>query len=214
MKRIAILMSLLLFTASVALNAAPSDGRSGRIKWLTNYDEATQLASKSSKPIILFFTGSDWCSWCIKLEDEVLNTPEFADAVGDKFYFVKLDFPLNRQLPQDITSQNKRLQKQFMINGFPTLVLLDAQQRQIGTAGYRPGGGKQYAQFLLKLVEDQNAYNQKVDNMDRQKMSSTELKQLYDRCVLLGHDSDIEKIVNAGMKSDQKSFFLLRNTAS
>lgn len=208
MKRVALFLSLLLISAVMSANAA--DNRSGRIKWLTNVDEAIQLSNKTSKPIVLFFTGSDWCSWCIKLEDESLNTPEFADAVSDKFIFVKLDFPINRQLAPEITAQNKRLQKQYSVNGFPTIVIVDAQQHQLGTTGYRPGGGKQYGLSLLKLVEDNSAYKQKVDTADKQKLSSVELKQLYERAASLGRVSDAEKIVNAGIKTtDQKNFFLL-----
>jgi len=209
MKKAALFLTLCILTLTMQVMA---DGRSGRIKWLTNFDEGTQLASKTSKPLILFFTGSDWCTWCIKLEDEVLSTPEFADAVADKFIFVKLDFPLNRQLPQDVSSKNKRLQKLFGVNGFPTLVLLDPQQNQIGTAGYRPGGGKQYASFLLKLLDDNSAFKQKVDNVDKQKVSSAELKLIYDRAVSLNRECDIDKVVNSSLKADQKVFFWLKNT--
>lgn len=207
MKKFSLFLILLMFTASLSVNAA--DNRTGRIKWLTNYDEAVQLSSKTSKPIILFFTGSDWCSWCMKLEDEALNTAEFADAAGEKFIFVKLDFPINRPLPADLTQQNKRLQKQFSVNGYPTIVVIDSQQHQIGTSGYRPGGGKQYAQQLIKMVDENSSYKQKVDSIDKQKFSNAELKQLYDRACTLGRASDLEKIVNVGLKSDQQSFFLL-----
>lgn len=204
MKRF-LMTSLLLLLASLSLSAA--DGHSSRIKWLTNYDEALQLSSKSTKPIILFFTGSDWCSWCIKLENEALGTQEFADVAEDKFIFVKLDFPLNRQSPQDLSTQNKHLQKQFGVNGFPSIVIIDANQKQIGTAGYRQGGGKQYALYLLKLVNDQGVYNQKIENIQQQKLSSSELKQLYERALACGLNCDFEKIINAGVKTDQKVFF-------
>lgn len=211
MKRFVLFFSLLL--CSIVMIANAGDNRVSRIKWLTNIDEAIQLSSKTSKPIILFFTGSDWCTWCIKLEDESLNTPEFAEAASDKFIFVKLDFPINRQLSPEITAQNKRLQKQFSVNGFPTLVLIDAKQHQIGTAGYRQGGGKQYASFLFKLVEDNSMYKQKVDNLEKQKVSSLELKQLYDRAYSLWREADAEKIIAAGLKTDQKVFFCLRSIA-
>lgn len=207
MKRMILFLSLVIWTTFMTADAADN-----KIKWLTNFDEAIQLSSKTSKPIILFFTGSDWCTWCIKLEEESLSRPEFAEAAGDKFIFVKLDFPIKRQLSPEITAQNKRLQKQYSVNGFPTIVIIDAKQHQIGTTGYRQGGGKQYAAYLFKLVEDNSAYKQKVDTLEKQKMSSTDLKQLYDRASSLGRWADANKIIEAGIKTDQKVFFCSRNT--
>ena len=138
------------------------------IRWLNNYDQALQMSQASSKPILLFFTGSDWCSWCKKLEDEVLFHPEFAQEAGDKFIFVRLDFPLNSSLDPQITAQNKQLQKKFDVRSFPTIVILDGRtQRQIGTTGYRPGGGKQYAAHLIKMVNDYSSYKAKVDTLEK-----------------------------------------------
>ena len=182
---------------------------SGRINWQTNYDEALRLSKSSSKPVVLFFTGSDWCSWCKKLEQEALHTPEFADAAADKFIFVLLDFPMNTTLPADLTAQNKKLQKQFEIQGFPTLVILDSQQKKIGSAGYRPGGGKAYAQFLLKLVDDHSVYQDKMQGLEKQQISGTELKQLYQQAHETGRSSDADKIIMAGIESDKKHYFLI-----
>src|SRR3989339_2036693 len=80
--------------AAASLSAANSQHTTlSTIQWHTNYDEAAELAKTKSVPLVLFFTGSDWCTWCTKLEKEALDTKEFARLVGDKFVFVKLDFP-------------------------------------------------------------------------------------------------------------------------
>lgn len=204
-KSLIFVLSLFFF---VTIGASYADAR--QINWLTNYDEAIKISRATSKPVILFFTGSDWCSWCTKLEDEVLRTPEFADMTADKFVFVKIDFPLNRVQAPETAAQNKRLQKQFDIPGFPTLVILDAvQQKPIGTSGYRPGGGKQYAVFLLKLVDEHTAYKQKLENIDKNPLSGAELKQLYEQAVELKRDGDASYIATVGANTDQKNFFLL-----
>ena len=182
---------------------------SNKINWQTNYEEALNQSKATSKPIILFFTGSDWCSWCKKLEQEALHTQEFAEAAGDKFIFVLLDFPMNSTLPSELTAQNKRLQKQFEIQGFPTLVILDSQQKKIGSAGYRPGGGKAYAQFLLKLVDDHKVYQAKMQGLETQQISGTELKQLYQQAHETGRSTDADKIIIAGIESDKKHYFLI-----
>lgn len=204
-KMMVVFLSLILATV-VTLHA---EGRSSRITWLTNYDEAVKISRASSKPILLLFTGSDWCTWCIKLEKEALNTPEFAEAAADKFVFVKLDFPVNKALSPELTAQNKRLQKDFNVSGFPTVILLDTQQKSIGTTGYRAGGGKQYAQHLFKMVDDSAVYKQKLGSLDTQQLSSSDLQQLYERAVALGQVNEANRIVAAGLQSDQQQFFLI-----
>ena len=129
------------------------------VTWYTNYDEAVRQSQATGRPIVLFFTGSDWCTWCNKLEDEVFHSSEFVQDSGNKYIFVKLDFPLKFSLDPTTTQQNSRLQKQYDIKGYPTVILLDSQQRLIGESGYRAGGGKSYAAYLKKLTDGQSAFS-------------------------------------------------------
>lgn len=208
-KLITVLLTFLFL--STALQAAPQ-GTSSKINWITSYEDAVNQSKASSKPIILFFTGSDWCGWCHKLEGEALDTADFAQAAGDKFIFVKLDFPMNSQLPANVTAQNKQLQKKYDVRGFPSIVILDSQERQIGATGYRPGGGKQYAQHLFKIVSDYTGYQQKMQTVDsKQQLSGLELKQLYEKAREFDLENDAIKIIRLGINSDQKGFFLLEH---
>ena len=122
------------------------------IKWLIDYAEARELSKKTLKPIVLFFTGSDWCAWCIKLEEEVLNTPDFAAAVLDKFIFVKADFPNKFKLSRALASQNDALKKAHGVRGFPTLIILDSEGKKIGAIGYKAGGSQQFIDYLNSLI--------------------------------------------------------------
>src|SRR5436190_13058988 len=79
------------------------------INWMTNYQDAVAKAKSEKKPLVLFFTGSDWCGWCKKMESEILNTPDFASAAGSRFVFVMLDYPMNKALPQALADQNAGL---------------------------------------------------------------------------------------------------------
>jgi protein disulfide-isomerase len=187
-----------------------SDGQSkGSIKWFTNYDEAVKQARTASQPLLMFFTGSDWCGWCTKIEEEAFNTKEFAETSGNKFVFLKLDFPLYSAQDPQIKAQNKELQQKFNVRSFPTVVLFDAQQnQQIGTTGYRAGGGKQYGNYLNQMLSDYSGYKQKIGALDKVMPSGPELKQLYDKAKDLGLGDDISKIVELGMVSDQSLFFL------
>lgn len=189
---------------------AYAEGQSSHITWQTNYNTAVQEAKTSNKPMVILFTGSDWCTWCIKLEREALDTADFASMAGSKFVFLKLDFPINSTQPPEVASQNKQLQKRFNITGYPSVVVYDAQNdKVIGTTGYKAGGGRNFAAHLLRMIQDNHAYLEKVKNIGSKSLSSTDLKQLYAQATELGYITDAEEITRIGMQSDQKYFFLL-----
>jgi protein disulfide-isomerase len=125
----------MLTTATVALPtlvaAAPAHQQQ-TIQWQTDFEAACVEAQTSSKPILLFFTGSDWCGACRQLKSKVLDRPDFAQEFGDKYIFVEVDKPMRSQLPAALEQQNEQLRKQFGVRGFPTLILLDADQKQLG----------------------------------------------------------------------------------
>jgi len=122
--------------------------QSGTFKWYTNFDEASMVASQSRRPMVLYFTGSDWCGWCKKMDQEVFASSEFQNAVGGKYIFVKLDFPMNSKLPESEMRQNAQLKQRYGVTGYPTLVLIDSEGSFIGETGYRSGGGRSYAEWL------------------------------------------------------------------
>lgn len=187
-----------------------NNGQSGSgIRWFTNYDEALKQAKSSSQPMLLFFTGSDWCGWCSKLDEEAFNTKEFADAASNKFVFVKIDYPLYSAQDPQIKTQNKQLQQKFSVRSFPTVILFDAQQnQQIGQTGYKAGGGKQYASHLSKMLSDYSSYKQKVSALDNAKFSGSDLKEMHEKAKELGLKTDASKIVQLGIASEQSLFFL------
>src|SRR5437879_3290811 len=76
------------------------------IPWATNYDQAVELSKKEQKPLFLYFTGSDWCGWCWKMDKEILSTSDLIDAVKNKFIFVKIDFPIYTNLDTKVAQQN------------------------------------------------------------------------------------------------------------
>lgn len=129
----------------------PNQNQGGRIQWCEDYSQARQFATKSSKPILLLFTGSGWCPACMKLERQVLSNPQFAQAVKDKFIFVKLDFTDNS--PEGISSSpNKPLLDRFGIKSFPTIVVLDPNGQRLFDVPYRTGGPQTYAQELIQKL--------------------------------------------------------------
>lgn len=182
----------------------------GALKWQTNYEDAMKQAKLNSKPVVLFFTGSDWCTWCNKLDQEVFDAPDFATAVGDQLLFVKLDFPLYSPQDPQLKAQNKQLQQQYSVRSFPTVIVLDPQQnKQIGTTGYRAGGAKAFAAYLLKMVNDYKGYKQKMGALDQMQYSGQELQELYGQANDLHLEHDAKKIITAGIDSDTPLYFLV-----
>lgn len=116
--------------------------------WSTDYEVALAQARNEGKQVFLFFTGSDWCGWCQRLDQEILSTPEFKAYAAEKLILVKLDFP--RSIPQSdpLKTQNSQLAKQHRIRGYPTIIILDNSGKRLGTLGYMQGGA---AGFINKL---------------------------------------------------------------
>ena len=118
------------------------------LAWHTNYDEGLSLSKKSGKMMFVLFTGSDWCRWCIKLEDEILSKPEFAKAVGEQYVFVKIDSPRKHPLPEKEEARNEELLDQYDIEGYPTILLVDSKEEVDAELSYVSGG---VAPFLAEL---------------------------------------------------------------
>jgi protein disulfide-isomerase len=95
------------------------------------------------------FTGSDWCPWCIKFDKEVLDTPEFQEYAAKNVVLVKLDFPHKLVQGDDLKKANAALKTQYDVHGFPTLLVLDKDGKEIGRqVGYSKGGPQA---FITKL---------------------------------------------------------------
>lgn len=142
-----------LFPALALIAAASVQAE---ITWLTDLDQAKVVAAKEKKAILVDFTGSDWCSWCIRLKKEVFDQKAFEPAAKD-FVFVELDFPRGKQQDPAVKAKNEALAKQFSIQGFPTILLLNAQGQAFAVTGYEEGGPANYLKSLEKLLKDNTA---------------------------------------------------------
>ena len=117
--------------------------------WLTDYKKAMETARSEKKTVLLDFTGSDWCGWCIKLRKEVFETAEFSKYASNNLVLVEVDFPKGKPQSDELRKQNRELQEQFGIEGFPTIVVLNSEGKLLGRTGYVPGG----PQPFIKEIE-------------------------------------------------------------
>ena len=146
MKRYFITSILILFTSILVLGQQaqqlpPIEDKPNHNGWMNDAQKAAKLAQETKAPVLLFFTGSDWCGWCHKLYREVLGTPEFATWVKENnIILLEIDFPRGTPQSDALKIQNQSLQQQFQVRGYPTIYIVSQQ----GTAqmGYVAGGPK------------------------------------------------------------------------
>lgn len=132
----------------------------GGLTWYDDINKAYEVSAKTHKPVFAFFTGSDWCGWCHKLQADVLSKPQFVTWAQKNVILLELDFPRGKKLPDNIAQQNASLQDFFKVQGYPTVWIFnmakDAATNKysltaLGSLGYpQCEKGKELNSFLDK----------------------------------------------------------------
>jgi protein disulfide-isomerase len=120
-------------------------------EWTTDYAAALSQARATKKTVFLFFTGSDWCGWCKRLDKEVLSTSDFKTYARANLILVKLDFPHDIPQAAQLKARNQKLAQQYGVDGFPTIVVLNSAGKNVGTLGYMEGGPRAFLKELKKF---------------------------------------------------------------
>lgn len=148
-----ILITLFLVIGSMTVQAQ-------ELTWHTDMKKAMEVSKKTKKPMMLFFTGSDWCGWCIRLQKEVLTTPEFAKWAKDNVVLVELDFPRRTPQTPEIRQQNMELQQTLQVQGYPTVWFVNATKKgeqfnleKLGSTGYVAGGPTAWLDGANKILK-------------------------------------------------------------
>jgi thioredoxin-related protein len=101
-------------------------------EWTTDYSQALATAKASNKYVLLDFTGSDWCGYCMEIKKVVFSSPAFATYARQNLVLVELDFPQRKVLPDKVKKQNALLERQYKVDGYPTVVLLNPNGKVLG----------------------------------------------------------------------------------
>lgn len=131
------------------------------LTWHTNMSTATDISIKENKPMFLFFTGSDWCGWCIRLQKEVFKTPEFIKWAKENVVLVELDFPRKNNQAEEVKMQNAQLQQQLQVRGYPTVWFVGAAKTEeakvsltaLGSTGYVAGGPQAWLDGANQIIK-------------------------------------------------------------
>lgn len=156
MKTNTVLLSLVLAIVLSVSSASLAIGEG----WVDNFEKAKAKAASEGKDLLVDFTGSDWCGWCIKLDKEVFQEESFKTGAPKDFILVALDYPRDKsKMTEDIINQNSKLKDEYGIRGYPTIFLMDAKGRPYAQTGYQAGGPEKYLTHLAEL----KAQHQKRD---------------------------------------------------
>lgn len=141
----------LMLVAAVALSA----GAFAAEGWLTDFEKAKAQAKEENKHILIDFSGSDWCGWCIKLDKEVFQKDAFKAYAEENLVLMLADFPSDKsKVSAETMKQNEKLAKEFGVRGFPTVFVLAPDGSTVGKTGYQAGGPEEYVKHLKSIIAE------------------------------------------------------------
>ncbi len=148
-------MKNLLLTAVVACAAIlPATAQDGHGDWVDDFDKAAAMAKAEGKDLLVDFTGSDWCSWCIKLHEEVFDHAEFLTPAKAQYILVALDFPRSEEAKAKVPNpeRNRELATKYGVRGYPTILMMSADGEVYARTGYQAGGPEAYVKSMGEMV--------------------------------------------------------------
>jgi thioredoxin-related protein len=140
---------------------APATGPASALKvtkprpqWGHDLSRAETEARSGRRLVLINFTGSDWCGWCLRLRRELFMKPEFMSYAETNLVLVEIDFPRdNRQSPGQ-RAANAAAALRFGVTRVPALVLLDGDGRALRNWGFEDGGARHYLAEFRKAIAD------------------------------------------------------------
>lgn len=140
-----------LVLALLALAALPAPGELPR--WSLDFDAAASEARDAEKDLLVDFTGSDWCVWCMRLDTEVFLAEGVREALAEQYVLVKVDLPRSPAALEHVPdiARNRQLSREYRVEAFPTVLLMTSAGEVYARTGYVEGGGPAYLAHLREL---------------------------------------------------------------
>lgn len=175
-------MKISLFPAMASLSLAAAMVCAAAPVWETDLEQALKKASQSGRPVLVDFTGSDWCPACIHLRKKIFDTDAFAKYAEDgHFILVELDFPRGAgKMPPEQLKHHEGLMRRYGVTAFPTVLLME-------------GDGSPYAR-VVGATREQSEYLQKLEAAGKVRRN---LKEALAAAGKLKGDEKREKLVEA-----------------
>ena len=158
-RKIKIMKKILLILLLAFLTSINSFSQE-KITWHTDANAALKLAIKENKKVMFFFTGSDWCGWCIKLQKEVFNTNDFKEW-SNEVILIELDYPRRTAQTDEIKAQNNELKQMFGVRGYPAVHFVNVEKLDngkmnlynLGQTGYVRGGPNKWLEVANSILK-------------------------------------------------------------
>ena len=123
------------------------------LKWIYSIEDALKSAGEKNRTLLVNFTGSDWCSWCFRLRDEVFTRPEFIEYANNSLVLVELDYPQRKEQTDEMKAYNRKILEKYGVRGFPTILLINKEGNEIGRTGYKQGGAAAYVEHIKSFIK-------------------------------------------------------------
>ncbi len=151
-----ILVLACLIIAYQFLKTPNEENATGHMLWSEDFNAALSKAKEQNKAILINFTGSDWCPFCVKLHNEVFSKKPFEKWAVENVILFECDFPRGIKQPDSIKQQNNALAQKYSISGFPTVLLIDSNGNVLARSGYQAGGSASWVESIKAQLKSKN----------------------------------------------------------
>ena len=140
-----------IFKTAAVLFATATLALAGGESWMTDWAAAKAKAKAENKPILFNLTGSDWCAPCLILKKQVFTQKAFLDYAAENLILFEADLPKKKEQPAALKEQNTALEKTYLSDSYPTVLVLDADGKKLSEdLGALKGGPDA---FIAKIKE-------------------------------------------------------------
>ncbi len=166
------------------------------LEWREDFSKAVEESVEDGKPLLLFFTGSDWSGLAMKMKKEVLDSKPFQEKARTHFHCLQIDFPKHKSLSKEQESQNSALKQRFDVDELPLLLVLDPKEREVTRLGYFPETGEQLISELLQVVRQDAQLCAGLKNLPKDESG---LQKLYQLANALSREEAQQAVLAAGL---------------
>lgn len=150
MKKIVLFLSLIVTTLVFA--------QKSELYWLTDFETAKEISKDAKKPILMYFTGSDWCAPCIMLQEDFFATKRFKE-LSQRVILLKVDIPRRMDIitEEQLNANKKLLRKYNKENGFPNIIALNHKGKVLGNQGSYSSSLRdpsRYFSFVTMIIDN------------------------------------------------------------
>lgn len=138
MKKLILILTVLVAFQGFSQSYSEEEFETSNLNWLLDFDQAKLESQKTKKPIVIYFTGSDWCGPCKMLKQDFFSSEKFEKLAND-LVLVKVDIPRRRDIvtPEQLEKNHSLVRKYNKKGGYPNLVAVDGKGKVIGElSGY------------------------------------------------------------------------------